>query len=330
MIGLRMSAALLIAASSLGPLTPDAVAQSADTATQTVDTMNELWGSHPGTRANHAKGIVVEGRFVPTLAAKALSKANIFAGKPIPVLARFSDSTGIPTVRDGSDLANPHGMAIRFLPPGSDPVDVVTNSLAFFPVATAEDFLALLQALAASGPDAPTPTKAEQFIGTHPSVLKAFASATTPTSFARDTYNGVNAFVFVDAAGKRQPFRLKLVPVAGAQHMSTAAAASLPANFLMDELPKRMAKHKVAFHLMAQLANPGDQTKDPSQPWPADRRLVELGRITLTKPVVDNDKAQRELGLLPNQLTPGIEASDDPMIEARVKAYVISYQRRSK
>jgi catalase len=233
-------------------------------------------------------------------------------------------------VHDGSDLANPHGMSIRFLPPNSDPVDVVTNSLAFFPVATGEEFLALLQALAASGPDAQTPTKAEQFIGTHPSVLKAFASATTPTSFARDTYNGINAFVFVDAAGRRQPFRLKLVPVAGAQHLGVAAAASMPADFLMDELPKRLAKHKVAFHLMAQLANPGDQTKDPSQPWPADRKLVDLGRITLTKPVADNDKAQRELGLLPNQLTPGIEPSDDPMIQSRVKAYVISYQRRSK
>jgi catalase len=328
MIGRRRAAVIAIAASCMSPMS--AFAQSTDTATQTIDVMNRLWGSHPGMRANHAKGIVVEGSFTPSRAAKALSKANIFAGSPIPVLVRFSDSTGLPTLKDGSDLANPHGMGIRFLPPGGDPVDVITNSLAFFPVATGEDFLALLQALADSGPDSTTPTKAEQFISTHPTVVKAFATAATPTSFAREIYYGIDAFVFVSATGHRQPFRLKIEPVAGAKHIPTTTAENLPPDFLVDELRKRMARHKVAFRLMAQLAQPGDQTKDPSRPWAADHKLAYLGRITLTKPVADNDKVQRELGLLPNQLTAGIEPSDDPMIQARVKAYVLSYQRRTK
>jgi len=40
-------------------------AQGGSTAVQTVDTMNTLWGRHPGMRANHAKGVVVEGSFIP-------------------------------------------------------------------------------------------------------------------------------------------------------------------------------------------------------------------------------------------------------------------------
>ncbi len=82
------------------------------------------------------------------------------------------------------------------------------------------------------------------------------------------------------------------------------------------------------FRMMAQLANPGDQTKDPSQPWPADRKLVDLGTITLATSAADQVKAQKDLRFLPNQLTPGIEVSDDPLIDARVKAYVISFGRR--
>jgi catalase len=292
--------------------------------------MNTLWGKHAGMRANHAKGVVVAGTFVPTRAAATLSMADIFAGKPVPVTVRFSDSTGLPTLPDGSALANPHGMSIKFRPSATEEVDVVTNSLAFFPVANGEDFLALLQAFSVSGPDAPKPTKAEQFIAAHPSVGPALGSVATPSSFARETYNGVDAFIFVSKDGKKQPFRFKIVPVAGTVHLPPAKAANMAPDFLVDELPARLAKGKVQFRLMAQLANPGDQTKDPSQPWPADRKLVDMGTITLTKAAADNGKAQKELHYLPNRLTAGIEVSDDPLIDARVRAYVISFGRRAQ
>ena len=305
-------------------------AQGGTTATQTVDVMNQLWGRHPGIRANHAKGVVVEGSFTPTPEAATLSKAILFSGGPVPVTVRFSDSTGLPALPDGSEDANPHGMSMKFALPGGGEMDVVTNSLAFFPVATGEEFRDLLLALAASGPDAAKPTKAEQFIAAHPSVPKAFASAQTPTSFARDIYNGIDAFIFVDAAGKRQPFRFQFVPVAGAEHMAPGDAAKQPPDFLINELPQRLAKEPVAFRMMAQLANPGDQTKDPTQPWPGDRRIADLGTITITKAAADGKAADRTLLLLPNRLPAGIEVSDDPLITARVQTYPISFGRRAQ
>src|SRR6516162_11198974 len=74
-----------------------------------------------------------------------------------------SDVCSSDLIPDGSADANPHGMAIKFhLPDGSE-TDMVINSLKFFPVATGEDFRDLLLALAASPPDAPKPTKFEQF-----------------------------------------------------------------------------------------------------------------------------------------------------------------------
>lgn len=297
---------------------------------QTVDQMNKMWGRHPGLRANHAKGVVAEGNFVPTPEAKALSAAAVFAGPSVPMTVRFSDGSGLPKVADASPDANPHGMSMRFRPAnsGGRTMDVVSNALPFFPVATSEEFLQLLQAAADSPASAPKPTKLEQFIQSHPQAPKALGAVGTPPSFAQEQYNGVNAFVFVNAAGVRQPFRFRFMPVAGVVHLKAEDAAKLSADALLEELPQRVAKEPVAFRVQAQLANPGDSTRDPSQPWPDDRRVVDLGTITLTATPADQAAASANLRLLPSNLLPGVEPSDDPMIDARVRSYVVSFGRR--
>ena len=323
----KLSAAVLAAALTTAPFA--SFAQTPSLATQTVDDLNKIWGKHPGYRANHAKGVVAMGEFVPTSDAAKLSKASIFAGPAVPVTVRFSDSGGLPTLPDGAPQANPHGMSIKFQKPGGGTVDLVLNSLGFFPVANGEDFLELLQASIDSPPGGPAPSKLDQFVAAHPAVPKALATAATPSSFARETYNGVDAFILVDAAGKRQPFRFKIEPVAGTEHLAAADAAKLPADYLMDELPKRLQQGPVVFRVEAQLAQPGDPTKDPTQPWPADRPLAQLGTLTLTKAADDSEAAQKQLRYLPSNLEPGIEVSDDPLIDARVRAYVISFGRRA-
>jgi catalase len=130
--------AVAIAAASL--LT--SAAASADDAalvTQIVDTFYKIYGTHPGFRVNHAKGVVAEGSFVATPGASALSRAAIFDGSRIPVTVRFSNDGGIPTVRDGAP-SNPKGMAIKFHLPGGAEVDMVILAVKFFPVATGEQF----------------------------------------------------------------------------------------------------------------------------------------------------------------------------------------------
>jgi catalase len=305
-------------------------ADEASVAEQTVDALNKVWGKHPGFRANHAKGVVAEGSFVASKQAAGLSKAALFSGKAIPITVRFSDSGGLPDVADGSGNANPHGMAIKFhLPDGGGDVDVVQNSLKFFPVATGAGFRDLLLAVAASPSGSAKPTKLDTFFASHPAAPRALGSVATPASFAQETYNGVDAFIFVNAAGTRQAFRFKTVPVAGEVHLSAADAGQRKPDFLVDELPARLKGAPVRFHLLAQLADPGDQTKDATQPWPATRTLVDMGMITLTNGVADSDAAQKTLLFLPGNLTAGIEPSDDPLIDARDDAYAVSFSRRS-
>ena len=95
---------------------------------------------------------------------------------------RFSDSTGIPNLPDGSALANPHGMAIKFHIPDGGETDMVINSLKFFPVSSGADFRDMLLAVAESPPGAPKPTKLEQFAANYPNMPRAVnCVASSPT-----------------------------------------------------------------------------------------------------------------------------------------------------
>src|SRR5262249_48374524 len=246
----------------------------------------------------------------------------------IPVTVRFSDSTGIPNLPDGSKAANPHGMAIKFhLPDGRD-TDMVVNSLKFFPVSTGEDFRDMLLALAASPPDAAKPTKFEQFAAIHPSVPAALATAATPDSFADEEYYGINAFVFINKMGQKQAVRYQMIPERTV-HLDADDAAKRRPDFLMDELPGRLKQGSVNFHLKGQLSASDDSTKDATKPWPESRNVVELGVLTIDHAVTNSAEVQKTLLFLPGQLTEGIEQSDDPLIEVRNGAYAISFSRRN-
>src|SRR5262249_11752677 len=125
---------LLVALVVFGLTCPAAIrAQNQPVEEQIVNAMNKAFGTHPAFRANNATAIGVEGSFNTSPEAAGLSRAVVFNGGTVPVTVRFSDSTGIPNIPDGSKAANPHGMAIKFhLPDGRD-TDMVINSLKFFP-----------------------------------------------------------------------------------------------------------------------------------------------------------------------------------------------------
>jgi hypothetical protein len=85
----------------------------------------------------------------------------------------------------------------------------------------------LILAIAASPPDAPKPTKLDQFVAAHPTVATASATAATPASFADEEYHGINAFIFVNKAGERQA-----VPI----WLNSTEAGSAPTIVLLPAL----------------------------------------------------------------------------------------------
>lgn len=299
-------------------------------AEQLVDAFNGVFGVHPGVRANHAKGVVLEGVFTPDPSAASVSKAAHLQKqkKPVPVTVRFSDGSGLPTVPDTDEM--PRGMAVKFRLPDGSNTDIVVLSFNGFPVATAEEFRDFLLAIAASGPDAPKPTSFEAFLSAHPTA-KAFVEAPKPppVSYATLPYFGINSFKFTNAKGAATFARYQLQPQAGAQYLTKEQVSTMGSDYLTNEIRERARRGPIKFKLLVQVAERDDKVDNPTIAWPDARKKVELGTITITKAVADSQAAEKKLLFMPGALVPGIEAAD-PMITARSAAYIVSLARRAQ
>jgi catalase len=298
-----------------------------------IQQFDTLFGVHPGFRPAHAKGFLLTGTFTPSAQAASLSRAPHFVRASTPVSVRFSNSTGVPVIPDNDPNADPRGMAVRFHLAEHSHTDIVSHSIDAFPTHTGEEFLELLRALAASDLSKPSdpanPKPIEKFLGTHPAALEFVqAPKPAPSSFARETYFGVTAFHFTNNDGDTRFGRYRIVPAAGNEHLDPAAAAAKGPNYLFDELQERVARGPIEFRLMVQLAEAGDVVDDATIHWPADRSVMELGTIALTKPVADNAAEQKQIIFDPIPRVDGIEPSADPLLELRAAVYLISGRRR--
>jgi catalase len=270
---------------------------------------------------------MAKGTFTPTETAKKLSKAPHFNNDSTPIVARFSSSTGIPTLPDTVPDGNPRGFAIRFkLPSRKDGyrvhTDIITHSTPFFPTHTGEEFLQFFQAVGAGNvPD---------FLGSHPAAL-AFVQAPkpTPSSLAREKYFGVTAYKFVSADHKETYVRYQIVPEAGEDHLDENALKEKGPNFLYDGVKSLIGEAgPIRFKLCAQIAEKGDKTDDATVHWPEERKVVQLGTIELNGLVEHDAEEQRKIIFDPIPRVPGVETSDDPLLDMRAGVYLISGRER--
>ncbi len=297
---------------------------------QLVDTLTALaHGPYPGHRSNHAKGVMARGTFTPDAGAAGLSKAPHLQKAASEVIVRFSTATGVPTIPDASPNARPYGMAIRFRLADGTETDIVSIGINRFPVATPEEFLEFLNAVAASGPDAPKPSPIERFLESHPAALKFVTTPKpAPASFATKAFFGVNAFAFTNANGETRYGRYRIMPLAGEQSLTEEQATAAAPDYLMEELPARLSKEKVKFRISVQLAAPGDVVDNATAVWPDDRPQVTLGILTLDGVLPDGKTVEKSLMFSPLNLPDGIAGSDDPVLSARPAAYSVSFGRR--
>ena len=289
------------------------------------DTMLQIHGVKSGYRVVHAKGVVCQGTFMPSKDAATLSRAGHFQDVSVPVTVRLSDGNPDPIIPDNTPNAGPRGMSLRFKLPNGDETDIVALSVNGFAVSTGEDFLALQKAVAATDPTKPHPWPIEGFLGTHPSALR-FVKGTqvVPASFATESFFADDTFIFVNKAGVKQAVRYQIIPFAGQHDLSDEEAKTRTEGFLFDDLKTRLAAGPINYHLMVQLPNAGDSTRDPSIIWPDDRKTVDLGTISVTSIVPDSSSAEKALAFDPTDLTDGVELSDDPFPSLRSRVYALA------
>jgi len=129
--------------------------------------------------------------------------------------------------------------------------------------------------------------------------------------------------VFVDSAGTRRAGRYRILPVAGIAHLDSAAAAKAGANYMFDELRRRIARGPIRYTLAVQLAEPGDPpTTAPSFGRTTGKR-VTLGTIKLTAIAPDNGRAAALVGVqsdLPHRRHPAVGRSVPRAARGSVRA----------
>ncbi|KAK1995172.1 heme-dependent catalase [Colletotrichum falcatum] len=296
----------------------------AATSRSLVGVLHSIFGPHPGFRPAHAKGVLLRGVFRPTSTAAGLSCAQHFTNPETPAIARFSSSTGIPNLPDTDSNGNPRGLAVRFQladSPRRLHTDIIAHSTPFFPAPNGEEALAFFQSVASGN--------VADYVATHPAAL-AFVEAPkpTPASFGREAYYSVNAFRLIAADGKETFVRYRWIPVRGEKYLEADEVKSKQNNFLFDGVCEVLRDGPIEFRLMVQVAGDDDVTDDCTVHWSKERKVVDLGKLSLTG-LVDNDVTeQKNIIFDPIPRVRGIAPSEDPLLEIRAGVYLMSGRER--
>ena len=178
----------------------------------------------------------------------------------------------------------------------------------------------------------PDPARVKAYLGAHPETrafMQWMDQHPLPASFAVASYYGINAFRFTDHAGAVRNVRWSTVPEAPFEALDSAALATLPRDFLFDDIVARLKQGPARWHLLLTVGEPGDPTDDATKQWPDDRRSIDAGILTVDRPELEEDGACRDITFDPLILPSGIAPSDDPLLAARSAAYSTSLTRRA-
>jgi len=322
---IRLLAGMLFIATPLGVAAGEGV-----TADQVVSALEDTFGVHPGERRNHTKGTCAAGEFVGSPEMEAYTRAALFSGEPVPVVARFSMPGGNPKIPDTAKT--PRGMAVEFrLADGSLQHMTMLNTPMFgaaSPQTFFDDIVAKRPVPATGKPD---PEKIKTFKASHPDSwpqAEFLARHNPPPSWANSSYFGIHTFKFVDRAGKTTLVRWRFVPQDGEKQMSADELKSFPPDFLEQALIDRTERGPVHWDMLVTIGAAGDPVDDPTRLWPAGRKEIKAGTLTISSAMSQKGAACEKINFDPLVMTEGIEPTNDPVLLFRSPAYAISFGKR--
>ena len=325
LIGVALAAVVGTFAYFGGWFTPNGL-----TPARLTDALEQVDGVHPGFRRNHAKGLGVSGFFESNGNGVRLSKAVVFRPGRLPVIGRFSLSGGQP---DAADMPGTvRGLALEFSLPNGELWRTAMINLPVFPVSTPEAFY---ERLLASKPDPntgkPDPARMKAFLARHPETepaMKVIRGHAVSSGFGDSTFQSLNAFRLMNAAGDSIPVRWLMTPEQPFEAAGAAAAAQ-DKKYLFDALILQIRHEPLRWHLIAIIGQPGDPTNDATIAWPEGREKVDVGGVTLVRVESDETSVATDINFDPLVLPAGIAPSDDPLLSARSAVYSRSFTRRA-
>jgi catalase len=285
-------------------------------------------GAQLGFRKNHAKGVAVAGYFESNGNGREITTARVFAPGRTPVEGRFSLAGGNAHQADTGGAARGLGLAFGY--PGGVQWRTAMLNLPVFPDNSPQGFYdRLIASKISPATGKPDPQATAHFLAAHPETARAMKiiGATPPTSgFGDSTFRGLNTFYFVNAAGTRTPVRWSVAPL---QEPGQPTASSSDPNWLFSDLIRQFRPGPLRWRLLLTVGAADDPVHDATIPWPADRRVIDAGTLTLTTISTEAPGNARDINFDPLMLPPGIERSDDPLLSPRSAVYAASHRLRA-
>jgi len=295
---------------------------------QVVEGINGRYGGHPGYRTLHAKGAFYKATFTATAQAAELTRALHMQGQPVGATVRLSNASGNPESKDY--VPDIRGLATSFHLPDGSRTDILAQTAPNFPVDTPEGFVEVIQANVTG---IARLWRFPTFLLKHPVAVPGLRanleSLKPPRSYLTRCYYAIHAFKWVSADGEERFVRYTWRPEGEEETLSQSEAKRLGPNYLQQEMRARLAQGVARMLLELQIAAPGDPTDDPRRNWPQDRQRLVAGTLEITELDTETESGEEIFVFDPMRLCDGIEASDDPILRYRPRAYSVSAERRA-
>lgn len=287
-------------------------------------------------RVVHARGAGAHGVFRVEHSMKAHTKAQFLQdeGKETDVFVRFSTvihSAGSPeTARD------PRGFAVKFYTEEGN-MDIVGNHLPVFFIRDAIKFPDMVHSLKPSPQtNVQEPGRYWDFMTLSPEsthmLTWLFSDNGTPASYREMDGFGVHAFKWINEAGKVTYVKYHWKSQQGVRNFTSEEASQVQGqdfNHATRDLFNAIDKGSFPqWELHVQLLPPDHIDRyafdplDPTKTWPEDMYpLHKVGTMTLNRNPANYFAEVEQAAFSPSALVPGIEPSEDKLLQGRLFSY---------
>lgn len=284
-------------------------------------------------RVVHARGTGAYGQFTVSDDLSDLTRAKVFkAGEVTPVFVRFSSV--VHGNHSPETLRDPRGFATRFYSRDGN-WDLVGNNFPTFFIRDAMQFPDMVHAFK---PDPRTnlgnDARRFDFFSHVPEATRTltelYSNNGTPASYREMDGNSVHAYKMINANNSVHYVKFLWKSQQGIKHLRPAQAAEIQGrdfSHMTQDLVTQIGqgnypKWDLYVQVLAPEALAGFDFDplDPTKIWP-DVPLRKVGHMVLNRNPGNIHQETEQVALAPSNLIPGIEPSEDRLLQGRIFAY---------
>ncbi|WP_085632310.1 MULTISPECIES: catalase KatB [unclassified Pseudomonas] len=284
-------------------------------------------------RVVHARGTGAHGTFTASADLSDLSKAKVFAaGQVTPVFVRFSSV--VHGNHSPETLRDPRGFATKFYTADGN-WDLVGNN---FPTFFIRDAIKFPDMVHAFKPDPRTnlddDSRRFDFFSHVPEATRTltelYSNSGTPASYREMDGNSVHAYKLVNAKGEIHYVKFHWKSLQGIKNLTPEQVVKVQGqdySHMTHDLVANIGKGNFPkWDLYIQVLKPEDLSKfdfdplDATKIWPGVPER-KVGQMVLNRNPSNVFQETEQVAMAPSNLVPGIEPSEDRLLQGRVFAY---------